>query len=295
VFRVAPGGRFPALHGASNCPGTGPCSAGHRTPEQRATTVADRIRQCWTHADYNIGIATGPAGLVVVDLDVAKPGKPVPPKWAEQGAECGMDVFLIVCADAGQEPPLETFTVATHSGGTHLYFTAPDAIELRNTQGERGNGLGWGIDTRAHGGYVIGPGSIRPGGRYRITHDTAPMPLPGWLAERLTPAELPPEEPRQVSTESRHRGRYVDAAIRGELDRITHAPAGERNFALYCAATALGQLVAGGALTEDEVTAVLTNAASAHVAARAYGWNQAHRTIASGLRAGAKRPRKVSA
>lgn len=295
VFPVVPGGRWPALHGAANCPGTGPCSPGHQTPEQRATIDTDRIRRCWAHSNYNVGIATGPAGLVVIDLDVPKPGKPVPPRWAGQGAETGMDVFLIVCADAQQEPPLQTFTAETHSGGTHLYFTAPEGVELRNTQGERGSGLGWGIDTRAHGGYVIGPGSIRAGGRYRVTTDVPPAPLPAWLVDRLTPPPMPEQRPVAVTAEPSRHGQYIAAAIRGELDRVANATAGERNFALYCAAAALGQLVAGGALTEHEVTAVLTDAARLHVDACAYGWQQAHRTIASGLRAGAKRPRKVAA
>lgn len=295
VFPVVPGGKFPALHAADRCPGSGVCAGGHLGWEQRATTDQARIRMCWGHADYNIGLATGPAGLVVIDLDVARLGKTIPARWRELGATNGMAVFLLLCADAGQEPPLATFTVTTHSGGAHLYFTAPPGVPLRNTQGDTGRGLGWGIDTRAHGGYVIAPGSIRGGHRYEITNDTPPAPLPAWLAERLRPAELPPQRPTPVATGHGRRARYLDAAIAAEVQRVETAASGQRNFSLYCAATALGQLVAGGALDEQDVTNTLLAAARQHVADGAYSWTQAHKTIASGFRAGAARPRKVAA
>ncbi|GAA2778281.1 bifunctional DNA primase/polymerase [Saccharopolyspora taberi] len=295
VFPLNPGGSFPALHSVDDCPGTGPCTAGHRKWEQRATTDPDRVRGCWSHGAYNIGLATGPAGLLVVDLDMPKPGKPVPERWAAQGAESGMDVFLLVCADAGHPPPLDTMTVQTPSGGTHLYFTAPADARLRITQGERGHGLGWGIDTRGWGGYVVAPGSIRRDGSYTITDDRPPAPLPAWLVDRLTPTPLPPQQPTAVATTAGRRTGFLRAAIDGEIRRVTTAEGGGRNFALYCAANALGQLVAGGALGEQEVTDELLAAAHSHVAADAYSWAQARRTIASGLRAGAARPRRMTA
>lgn len=76
---------------------------------------------------------------------------------------------------------------------------------------------------------------------------------------------------------------------------MENAEGGNHNFALYCAANALGQLIEGGALTEDEVRDVLMRAAAGHVAAGAYRWRQAEQTVTSGLRAGARRPRKVAA
>lgn len=294
VFPLQPGEKYPALHSADNCPRAGICADGHRKWEQRATTDPEVIRRCWSHDAYNIGVATGPAGLLVVGLDIPKPNKPVPQRWADQAATNGMDVFLLVCADAGQRPPLDTYTVTTPSGGTHLYFTAPADIELRNTQGET-NGLGWGIDTRAHGDYVVSPGSIRRDGRYQVTDDQPLTPLPRWLADRLRPAPLPPQRPVSITPKTGNRSAFLDAAIRGEARRVENAEGGNRNFALYCAANALGQLVEGGALPEAEVRDVLMRAAAGHVAAGAYRWRQAEHTITSGLRAGAKRPRKVAA
>ncbi|MGI5402942.1 bifunctional DNA primase/polymerase [Streptomyces sp. CA-135486] len=50
--------------------------------ESRATTDRERIHRCWTRAPYNIGIATGPSRLVVLDLDTAKSPDDLPPaQW----------------------------------------------------------------------------------------------------------------------------------------------------------------------------------------------------------------------
>jgi hypothetical protein len=85
------------------------------------------------------------------------------------------------------------------------------------------------------------------------------------------------------------RGSYLHAAVTAELERVTSAPAGARNTALYRASVALGQLVAGGALAEQEVTAWLADAA--HQVGQRPG--EAARTIASGMGAGTKRPRTI--
>lgn len=61
--------------------------------------------------------------------------------------------------------------------------------------------------------------------------------------------------------------------------------------ALYIASVALGQLVAGGELSEVDVMGWLLTTAL-YVG---QGECEARRTIASGLRAGARRPRTVAA
>ena len=50
----------------------------------------------------------------------------------------------------------------------HTYYQAPNGMRLRNNGGERGRGLGWKIDTRAHGGQVLAAGSIVAGRSYRV-------------------------------------------------------------------------------------------------------------------------------
>lgn len=287
VFPLAPHGKRPVLHGADRCPGTGSCVRGHLGWEQRATVDTARIRAAWAAGAWNVGIATGRARLVVVDLDTAKPGEQPPVRWAQPGITSGADVLTCLAAEADEIPPFDTFTVSTASGGTHLYFAAPDVIELRNTAGT----LGWKIDTRAHGGYVVGPGSRVRGRTYQVVDSRPPAPLPEWLATRLRPSPLPAQRPVTVSLGDGRRGAYLRSAVDAELDRVITSPPDGHNTALYRAAVALGQLVAGGSLNENDVTAWLTDAAAT------VGQKPAEtaRTIRSGLRAGAQRRRSVAA
>jgi hypothetical protein len=177
--------------------------------------------------------------------------------------------------------------VSTPSGGAHLYFTAPAGANSRNTAGT----LGWLVDTRADGGYVVAAGSQINGRTYCVTRDVPVAELPAWLVDRLRPAELPPQRPIQITMPTGRAGAYLRRAIEAELARVTESPAHTHNNALYVAAVALGQLVAGGELDEHDVTAWLTEAAQ-QVGQRP---GETARTIASGLRAGAKRPRSVAA
>jgi hypothetical protein len=297
VFPLRPGTKKPALHGAEHCPRTGPCAEAHRGWEARSTTDPDRIRTTWAHGPFNVGLCTGPSGLVVLDLDTLKPGESeecIPERWRAAGARCGEDVLAIVAEQVGQPVPGDTLTVRTPSGGLHLYFAAPAGVRLRKTEGERGNGLGWKVDTRAWGSYVVAPGSTVDGSAYEFLCDTEPAPLPGWLVDWLTPSEPPPAPVTPIRPATGRRPRYLEAAIRAEAARVHRAAKGGRNAALYAAAVALGQLVAGNALSEEEHRAVLLTAAGRHIACGAYSEHQARQTIRSGLRAGRNRPRRIA-
>ncbi|MFI6026367.1 bifunctional DNA primase/polymerase [Amycolatopsis magusensis] len=293
VFPLRPRGKRPAGHPEDRCPATGRCASGHRTWEQRATTDADKIRAAWTHAPYGIGIATGPSGLCVLDLDTLKPGEDIPPRWADAGARGGEDVLAVLAEEAGQELPGNTLTVRTPSGGLHLYYRVPGDVTLRNTSGDRGNGLGWKVDTRAWGGYVVGPGTANPTGRYEFVWAGPVAELPGWLVDRLTPAPLPAAPVLPIRPTGDRRSRYLDVAIRAEAGKVADART-NRNATLYAAAIALGQLVAGGALAEAEVRAALMTAAGRHIGTRHFTSREAENTITSGLRAGANRPRRIA-
>ncbi|MFD3538753.1 bifunctional DNA primase/polymerase [Streptomyces sp. NPDC058662] len=257
VFPLRPGDKRPAGHPERNCPGTGRCTDGHRTPEQRATLDSGQITACWQAAPYNVGIATGPAGLLVVDLDIPKDDDGAPPaEWA--GATDGLDVFAMLCERAGERLPTETFTVRTRRGGQHLYFTAPAEKQLRGSAGR----LGWKLDTRAWGGYVVAAGSTVGTGAYEIIHDAPPAPLPTWLGDLLTPPPAPAPVPVAVLRSRIGKAdRYATAALKGEVGKVAAAASGTQNTTLYNAAYALGRLIAAGALTEHEVTAALTEAA----------------------------------
>ncbi|SDT70333.1 bifunctional DNA primase/polymerase [Actinoplanes derwentensis] len=295
VFPLRSDDKRPAFpeHPADACTGRDPrCRDGHTGWEARATVDPDRIRRGWSATPYGNGIACGPSGLVVVDLDACKPDQTPPTGCPYPEARHGAEVFAALCEAAGQPVPVDTYTVTTGRGGTHLYFRHPaDGPALRNTAGERGNGLGWLVDTRAHGGYVVAAGSTVAGRPYTVARDLPVADLPNWLAERLAPPALPPQRPVVIDLPTGRTGAYLDAAINGQLDILRRSAEGERNHTLYVSAIALGQLAAGGALPVDQAAALLEETALSIGLSRF----ETLRTIRSGLAAGARRPRTVAA
>ncbi|MGA4978076.1 bifunctional DNA primase/polymerase [Streptomyces cinereoruber] len=233
VFPLRPGTKRPALHGESRCPRTGACVGGHVKWEDRATTDRERIVRAWEQGPFNIGLATGPSGLVVVDLDVPKDGAASP---------SGAEVFAALRERASQPRPV-TFRAGTASGGEHLYFTAPDGIRLGNSAGS----LGQLVDTRAWGGYVVAPGSVTPGGTYTVLDDAPVLPLPGWLLEALTARQEPSRPRGGVPVAPAVSGnRAARAALERECRNVQAAPAKQANNTLNRSAFLVGRFVAWG-------------------------------------------------
>ncbi|MDK9494689.1 bifunctional DNA primase/polymerase [Streptomyces katrae] len=253
VIPLRPGSKVSALHGEDRCPRTGDCGGGHAKPEQRATTDPDRIRAAWVARAYNVGLATGPAGLVVIDLDPPKPSDP-------PGTLSGTDIFAALCRATGQQIP-PTFTVTTPSGGVHLYFTAPPGPKIRSNQ----DFLGRHIDHRAWGGYVVAPGSTTPTGIYAVTDDRPVAPLPGWVHAKITEPPRIRATPIYPLTDgpAGRRAAYATAALRNEEANVTGASDGTRNKVLVRAARALGRLVASGDLDRMVVEEALSRGAEA--------------------------------
>ncbi|MFC7988471.1 bifunctional DNA primase/polymerase [Streptomyces pilosus] len=272
VFPLRPGTKRPALHGEKACTGTGPCAAGHRKWEQRATTDPDRIRAAWSRAPFNVGIAAGPSGLVVVDLDVPK-------DKGSSDAPDGAATFAALCERAGHPVP-DTYRTRTASGGTHLYFTAPTGVRLSNTAGS----IAPLVDTRAHGGYVVAAGSITPAGRYEALCAPVAAPLPGWLLSILRPTPKPVQAPTGPTVGQARR--YADVALANETRNVATAADGTRNATLLRAARALGRLIASGDLTRTQVEQALREAAAGNatqaqryyddVIRRGLDWSIAH-------------------
>ena len=273
VFPLWPGTKRPAI----------------RNWECRATTDLGRIRRCWSTGPYNIGLACGPSGLVVLDLDQPKPGEVPPESWSMLGIANGVDVLEVLAQRAGQAVP-DTYMARSASGGMHLYFRAPGELQLRNTSGR----LGWKVDTRARGGYVVAPGSVLPTGGYELVDDRDPVVLPGWLAQAL--ADRPSTAKSAAAQIAPERvSRYVRAAVEGELDYVRAAQRGRHNKTLFVAACRLGELVAGGGLDYEHAYRMLQQAAAHMVAGECdCTQRQVDATIASGLRAGATHPRRLA-
>jgi hypothetical protein len=163
-----------------------------------AATVSDEQIRVWSSRwpQANVGVATG-QGLVVVDID-NKEGK--------NGSASFADLGVLIEA-------LDTFTVATPSGGRHVYYSGPD---IPNSAGRLGSGL----DVRGAGGYVVGPGSFLPegakngqrGGRYEILVTSDPRPLPNEILPRLA---------RSVERQVRHLAEAIDVDRPGAIAAAT--------------------------------------------------------------------------
>jgi hypothetical protein len=216
--------------------------------EQRATTDRARIEICWAVAAFNIGIATGPAGLVVIDLDLPK-------DKSSSDTPSGVTTFHALFERMGQPVPT-TRSIRTARGGQHLYFLAPDNVRLHNTQ----NLLGPNIDTRAWGGYVVGPGSITPDGTYEVISDAPVAPLPVWLLQALAPA--PAAQPVRLAV-PRCGNRLADAVLERETAAVAAAKEGGRNTQLLTSARAVGRFVAWGDLPRREVEEAFQGAGEA--------------------------------
>jgi len=222
--------------------------------ESRASLDPERITRWWArHPTDNVAVATGPAGLVVVDIDTAAADEPRPVEWPN--ARSGLGVYRALARQHGHVP---TWTVGTASGGLHLYYRAPtQGGPWRNTAGR----IGWHIDTRAAGGYVVSLGSIVAGRVYVPVDGHQVAELPPWLAARLTPAPTPP---RPTRSEPAPMGRgYAPAALAGEVQRVLDAPVGQRNAALNRAAWNLARHIATGVLARGDVEAALQVAGEA--------------------------------
>jgi len=130
----------------------------------------------------NVAIFTGgfeDGALLVLDLD-------------RKG-----DVDGVASAEAlekkhGDLPP--TLTHATPSGGYHLFFRVPHAVQSSASK------LAPGVDVRSYNAYVVAPSSVIDGKPYTVAHDLDIADAPAWLVElcgkpRERDASAEPAEP----------------------------------------------------------------------------------------------------
>lgn len=241
----------------------------------------------------------------MVDLDPDGGAQP-PARWA--GVRDGHGALARLAATLGEPFPADTYTVGTPSGGTHLYFRQPGDVHLRNTQGT----LGWRIDTRGHGGYVLAAGSRGAAGqRYRVLRDRPVAQLPEWLLDVLAPPtdseSIAPTPLVDVSANRRSSDdgddppklpparthAYLRAIVEGERHAVSTAAVGHRHTTLLRAARRLGHWVGGGGLADADARAALTDAAHGYVGVAGYTVRQVQRDITDGLAYGARHPRYI--
>lgn len=235
---------------------------------QFATTDARVINDWWTTrcpASTAYGIACKPSRLLVVDLDMWKPGKEIPDRFQLPEQANGDDVFSVIVESLGVPYPFDTFAASTPSGGTHLYFRDP-GVPLRNSALVTGF-----IDIRASGGsdggYVLGPGSITAAGRYEVLWRNPIQPAPDWLLALCAPPPAPPPRPPRPQGPT-----YAGPAkMDGVLSTMANTQEGGRNNTLMWAACIfakddiplgecirdLGQAALDAGLDESEIGATI--------------------------------------
>jgi hypothetical protein len=251
-----------------------PCRPGDKRPavdrwEQRACADPDRVARFWPSPKHNIGIATGPSGLVVLDLDTH--GE-LPDEWHKlPGIRDGRDVLAQLCEWVGQPWP-STYIVVTPSGGWHMYYAAPEGSTIRNSASL----LGPMVDVRARGGYVVAGGSAVGGRPYEVLDAEGPAPLPAWIHRLLTTRCPEDQWPAGRGTPGGH--------LQGLLRTVEKASEGQRNDALFWAANRVREMAAAGEVSPFRSVVLLVDAAVAAGLPEA----EARRTIASGLRGDAR-------
>lgn len=252
-----------SCNSACSSPGKHPRIKGGLTQATTDHAVIERWFRRWPTA--NVAIRTGKeAGLVVVDVD------------PDHG---GLASLRELIKDNAPLPP--TMTVATGSGGLHFYFQHP-GDEIHNSAGTR---LGPGLDVRGDGGYVIAPPSAHISGKpYAWINDITLEAVPNWLHAMIREPERRPrvDLPPIVNKDS-----WAETALRSELNSVTHAPEGRRNYTLNRAAFNLGQIVAGGTLDRSTTSAALVEAGMCSGLSE----RECLATVASGMRAGQALPR----
>lgn len=176
---------------------------------KNATNDVPNALRLFNHGQLNIGIATGPSKLVVLDVD------------GEAGHK-----WLIDAVKTHGLP--QTFTVRTRAGGFHYYFKAPEGIDIKCSASR----VAPGVDIRATGGYVVGPTSWvdadnkGPAGWYGVIDHSPVAPLPEWLLSLILTIKTRPcrksisrpcsikrrqsETPRAVAT-LKYLLNYIDA------------------------------------------------------------------------------------
>lgn len=220
VFPLVPGRKEPAVKDWPN----------------RACSDPQRVARHWP-GQSGLGIACGPSGLVVLDLDAHGD---LPEDWRLPGVNDGKDVFAWICEAAGMDWP-QTYTVATPSGGWHLYFTAPENSTIRNSASM----IGPQVDVRADGGYVVGAGTVTSAGTYDVLYDEPVEPLPPWITRLLSPP--PPEKADRPAFSG-----DVSKRLTGIVRVVETAPAGRRTSKLVWAAFQLKDMIGAGEASEPD-------------------------------------------
>ncbi|AUY51916.1 bifunctional DNA primase/polymerase [Streptomyces sp. CB01881] len=209
-----------------------------------ATTEHALLQRMFERARWatGYGIACGrePHHLIGIDLDV------------KDGLDGVADLRALETGHGFTVPA--TATVATPSGGWHLWLTTPPETRLLNSVGKNRD-HSHGIDVRGTGGYLVGPGSLGAKGPYRFAAGTDPHTIataPPELLAALAPKPAPVTAPDPASLRERihHQDAYTRAVLTREADKVRATAEGGRKTRLWASSAAVGRLIHARALDE---------------------------------------------
>ncbi len=281
-----------------------------------ATTDPARLAAWWAAEPAAVpGIAAGPSGLVLIDVDAH--GAELPPDlatgllpgidlaaeaiprglWADPARfRDGRDTLRLLAAVRGDPDPWPAddahrpVTVATPSGGRHLWYTTP-APGLRqvlsSSQGR--HGLAWQVDVKAGWSYGLAPGAVTAAGTYRVLSGDPARPgrMPAWLAREILRVAGPrparsQSAPPVSARPGRAGARYLDTVINRAAKELAGLEDG-RKGALGALAYQAGGLLAWSGQPEHEVIDRLTDAGIASGLSPADARRIVTRSLANGL------------
>lgn len=329
VYPLAPGRSTPAAdchdcqalaHGPEHCPcvPAGRCCHGVAC----ATTDPVRVARWWGRQPrFGVGVACGPAGLVVLDVDAHTavppardrllPGIPIPESVSLSGVRTGFHSLALLAALRGQDDPARdgtTLRVRTPSGGLQLWYAARPGEVWQSSTGSGPQGaLAWQVGVRASGGTVIAPGTTTAAGAYTaLTPLRTPLPLPRWLAAELqrtghrpappgalAPTPVPGRARAAVIAAGRSRqaaARSLSTVLSAVLDCGAVVEGAGFGGKLQRAAFVAGGLVGAGRMSAADAEEVLLAAAAR---ARPAQRHRSLRIVRNGLAAGSRRPLDV--
>ncbi|MFI7143139.1 bifunctional DNA primase/polymerase [Streptomyces massasporeus] len=320
VGRKTPAANCPTCQGQRHDIRSCPClPAGRPCHSFHAATLdSRRITTWWSRTPQpGVGVACGPADLVVLDIDAHPaevpsrdhllPGIFIHNSVNLDGLASGYDTLALLSAFRRQPNPAQddsTLRVRTPSGGLHVWYRLPSSgPRFRSSTGSSPKvALAWQVDVRSEGGYIIAPAVSTSRGTYRpLDGARVPSRLPDWLAAELirtghvskpTPPLRPPSTSRPKACPLRSGS---TTAARGVLQRLLTevidcaAQKEGTGFAekLNRAAFTAGGLIAAGQLVEPIARDLLVTAARS---ARPWQMRRNTQIIDSGIAAGTTRP-----
>lgn len=188
----------------------------------RATRNTNTVRR-WFRLEPRLNYGVSMNGRVGLDADVAD-GKP------------GIDTLL----ELGPLP--NTLQIASARGGVHTIFGEHECGQAD---------LGPGLNVRSKGGYLVGPGCVFKGKKYRIIVDAPVAPCPEFLKERLAKAQ------ERAADNTTPLAEETEAAVKWGVEFLTKEPGavqGERNQQLF----RLACILKDKGLTELTIVELLT-------------------------------------